>query len=264
MNSLFEPGRKTIVGMLHLRPLPGSPRFRGSLEEIIRSARADLRALIQGGVDAVLIENFGDAPYPVKTMPLISMMAMAYIVGLLATEIDRPFGINIQFNQFKAEVALAAVSRANFIRVEGFVDNLLTDSGWSPGCAAWVTRYRARWASSLQIWADVHVKEAIILGHRPLIEAARAAASSMADALIITGTRTGEEASLNAVQAVKETVPCPVLIGSGLNVSNAMQLLRVADGAIVGTAFKKDGKVENPVDPDRVAMLVRIVRQLEG
>lgn len=264
MRGIFTPGRKIIVGMLHLPPLPGSPRFHGSMREVVQLARMDLRALTQGGVDAILIENFGDVPYPVGTMPLISMMAMAYIVGWLSWEIHCPFGINIQFNQFRAEAALATVCWADFIRVEGFVDNLLTDSGWSPGCAAWVTRCRARWGSTFQIWADIHVKEAIVLGERPLVEAARAATSSLADALIITGSRTGEETPLEAVRAVKEAVTLPVLIGSGLNMNNAARLLEAADGAIVGTALKRDGKVENPVDPDRVAALVRIARQLEG
>lgn len=264
MTNIFTPGRKVIVGMLHLPPLPGSPRFRGSMKEIVRLARMDLRALIQGGVDAILIENFWDAPYPVGTIPLISVMAIAYLVGLLSREIRRPFGINLQFNQFRAEAALAAVSGADFIRVEGFVDNLLTDSGWSPGCAAWVTRCRARWGNTFQIWADVHVKEAMVLGERSLVEAARAAASSLADALIITGSRTGEETPLEAVQAVKRTVALPVLIGSGLNANNAGRLLEAADGAIVGTALKRNGKVENPVDPDRVAAIVHIARRLEG
>lgn len=264
MSRIFASGQKVIVGMLHLPPLPGSPRFGGSMKEVIRRARMDLKALVQGGIDAILIENFGDTPYPVGVMPRISLVAMAYVVGVLAREIRRPFGINIQFNQFKAEVALAAVSGAAFIRVEGFVDNLLVDSGWSPGCAASVTRYRAQWADSLEIWADVHVKEAIVLGGRPLVEAARAAASSLADALIITGGRTGEETPLEDLQVVKASVSCPVLIGSGLNVNNAARLLQVADGAIVGTALKKDGKVGNPVDPDRVAALIRIARSLEG
>lgn len=264
MSALFLSGRKVIIGMLHLPPLPGSPRFRGSMKELIRSAQMDLKALIQGGVDAILIENFGDKPYPVGAMPLISLVAMAYIVGRLARQIRRPFGINIQFNQFKAEAAMAAVSQADFIRVEGFVDNLLTDSGWSPACAAWVTRCRTRWRNSFEIWADVHVKEAIVLGSRSLVEAARAAVSNLADVLIVSGARTGEETPLEAVRLVKEAVPCPVLIGSGLNMDNASRLLQAADGAIVGTAIKRDGRVENPVDPERVAALVRIARQLEG
>jgi membrane complex biogenesis BtpA family protein len=263
MSSLFTPGRKVIVGMVHLLPLPGSPRFRGSMREIIRRARSDLRALLKGGVDAVLIENFGDAPYPVRSLPLISLMAMAYVVGRLAQEIRRPFGINIQFNQFKAEVALAAASGAQFVRVEGFVDNLLTDSGWSPACAAEVSRLRAQWAKALQIWADIHVKEAIVLGERPLVETARAAIANMADVLIVTGAGTGVETPVQAVEAVKAVAPCPVLIGSGLNPSNAAHLLRIADGAIVGTYFKKDGRVGNPVDPERVAELVTLARRLE-
>src|SRR5439155_1219587 len=54
---------RTLIGMLHLQPLPGSPRWEGSMARVIDGALADARALVDGGMDALLVENYGDAPF---------------------------------------------------------------------------------------------------------------------------------------------------------------------------------------------------------
>src|SRR2546425_9152836 len=54
---------RTLIGMVHLQPLPGSPRWEGSMARVIEAALADARALVEGGIDALLVENFGDAPF---------------------------------------------------------------------------------------------------------------------------------------------------------------------------------------------------------
>lgn len=258
---LFARG-KVIVGMVHLLPLPGSPRFAGSLEAVLGAARSDALALAEGGVDALIVENFGDLPYPPGRMPLVSLLAMTRVVAAVSSEVALPLGVNVQFNDFRSELAMALACGARFVRVEGFVDNLLTDSGIIPACAADVTRYRREiGAEAVAIWADVQVKETMHLGNRSLEEAARAAVKNLADVVIVTGQETGAETPLEAVRAVKQVVSCPVIVGSGVNMANAPALLAVADGAIVGSALKYGGKVENRVDPARVRVLVRAARE---
>jgi len=258
---LFEHG-KVIVGMVHLLPLPGSPRYAGSLDAILDAALSDTSALAEGGVDALIVENFGDLPYPPGRMPLISLLAMARVAAVVSSEVKLPIGINVQFNDFRSELAMAFACSASFVRVEGFVDNLLTDSGIIPACAADATRYRREiGADAVAIWADVQVKETMPLGERPIEEAAYAAVKNLADVVIVTGQATGMETPIDAVQAVKRAVARPVIVGSGFNMENALALLAVADGAIIGSALKFGGKAENRVDPARVRALMDIVRK---
>jgi len=258
---LFKCG-KVIVGMVHLLPLPGSPRYAGSLDAILDAALSDASVLEEGGIDALLVENFGDLPYPPGRMPLVSLLAMARIAAAVARETKLPIGINVQFNDFRSELAMALVCGASFVRVEGFVDNLLTDSGIIPACAADATRYRREiGADTVAIWADVQVKETMPMGERPVEEAACAAAKNLADAVIVTGQATGVETPIDVVRRVKRAVACPVIVGSGFNVENAPALLAVADGAIVGSALKFGGKAENRVDPARVRALMDVVRR---
>ena len=259
---LFREKHKVIVGMVHLLPLPGSPRYAGSIEAILDAALADASALAEGGVDALIVENLGDLPYPTSPTPLPTLLAMTRIAAAVCDKVKLPIGINVRFNDFRSELAMALACAATFVRVEAFVDNLLTDSGIIPACAADATRYRqAIGAAGVQIWADVQVKESMPLGERPLVEAARAAQKNLAEAIIVTGQETGAETPLEAVKAVKSVVRCPVLVGSGVNVQNAASMLAVADGAIVGSALKFDGKAENRVDRARVRALMDVLRK---
>jgi hypothetical protein len=259
--NLFNNGKKLVIGMVHLLPLLGSPKYRGSIETIINEALTDAHSLAEECVDAILVENFGDLPYPVDQTPLVSALAMARVIGAVTSEIKLPIGINVRFNDYRCEIAMALVFGAKFVRVEGFVDNLLTDSGFIPACAASVMRYRHEiGAKNVEIWADVQVKEATTLGNRVISESASAAERNFADAIVVTGQATGLEPSTESLELVRRSVQIPIIAGSGVNSENVKKILPLVDGVIVGTAFKKDGKVENRVDRAMVRKFMNLIK----
>jgi predicted TIM-barrel enzyme len=67
------------------------------------------------------------------------------------------------------------------------------------------------------------------------------------------------------IKRVRGTVPdVPLLVGSGVTAETVAELLSIADGVIVGTAVKRDGRLANPVDPERVHRLVQAARAARG
>jgi hypothetical protein len=257
---------KPLIGMVHLMPLPGSPRYDDSgIEPIIEHAMQDASALANGGVDGLLIENYGDIPFkPITTDPE-TVASVTVIAKEIVKEVNLPLGVNILRNSGLAALAVCMAVGGRFIRVNVLTEASVTDQGIIQGCAHDLQRYRKQLsATNIRIFADIHCKHAIPLQERPLKESAQDAAyRGMADALIVTGSHTGAEPRPSDIEEIKEAVPDrPVIIGSGLHPGNARRLLDLADGAIVGTSLKKDGITENPVDEKRVKELVNVVRAL--
>ncbi len=251
---------KWLIGMVHLLPLPGSPRFSGNLGEIFSAAVADARALEEGGADAVIVENFGDVPYLPGRVHVESLVVMAQVAYAVRGAIDLPIGINVQFNAWREEIALAKSVGAEFVRLEAYVDNVLTDAGIVEACSGDATRYRrAIGADGVRLFADVLVKETIPLGDRSISEAVKAACRNLADAVIVTGAATGSATPLDAIREARLATSCPLLVGSGVTVETLPAILPLVDGVIVGSALKYDGVVENRVDPDRVRRMAEIV-----
>jgi len=259
---------KPIIGMVHLPPLPGSPGYGGEpLEEIVRFALREAEALRGGGVDAVLVENFHDYPYPTGRVPTPTLIATAVVAHRVKEAMDLPVGVNLLFNDTEDELYLAWCLGLDFIRVEGFVDLLLSDMGpLLPTAPDLMRLRRALSAEGVAILADVQGKYTYALPVRDLFESARDALErGGADAVILTGARTGEVAPLELVRHLKERFPgAKVLLGSGVTPTSLPELLAVADGAIVGSYFKREGKVHNPVDPERVRELMAVASRIKG
>jgi len=257
---------KPIVGMVHLLPLPGSPGFRDrGLARILERAVQDAKALEAGGIDGLIVENLGDAPYFKANVPPETVSAMAVAVRSVIGEVGVPVGVNVLRNDAKAALAVACACGGKFIRVNVFTDAMMTDQGIIEACAPELLRYRRRLrAEEIKIFADVYVKHATSLVPRPLEEmAADAVHRGMADALIVTGPRTGAKVELEDLVKVKGAVPdTPVLAGSGIDKTNVVEILERCDGAIVGTSLKVDGITTNPVDRRRVTELVQNVRRV--
>ncbi|MDI6819394.1 MAG: BtpA/SgcQ family protein [Candidatus Hodarchaeaceae archaeon] len=257
---------KPIIGMVHLPPLPSSPRYDGrDVHDIVERALQDAKALKAGGIDGLTIENFGDAPYLKANVGPETVSAMASIAKEVVDAVDVPVGINVLRNDAKAALAIANAAGGEFIRVNVFTEAIVSDQGIIEACAPELIRYRRRLgAEGIKIFADVHVKHGALLSARPIEESAKDAAyRGFADALIITGARTGEAPELQSLLKVKKAVPeKPVLIGSGTTRQNVAKLLEHADGAIVGTSFKAGGIVENPVDGARVMAFMAEVKKL--
>jgi len=252
------PARPLLVGVVHLAPLPGAPRFDGDLPGVVARAVADALALREGEADALIVENFGDLPFHARRVAPETVAAMAHALVEVARAVpDRPLGVNVLRNDARAALGLCASTAASFLRVNVHVGAMLTDQGILEGRAAETLRERARLCPGALLLADVHVKHGLPLAARPLAdEALETAWRGLADALIVSGGRTGSAPSAKELVSVRERVPAlPLLVGSGLDEENARELLRHCDGAIVGTALKHDGQVDRPVDRERVLRL---------
>lgn len=255
-----RPRRPLLIGVVHLLPCPGSPRFSGDFSQVLEAAEADARALQEGGADGLIVENFGDMPFFRDAVPPETVASMAQAVGRLQGLVGSlPVGVNVLRNDARAGLGLCALG-ASFLRINVHSGAMLTDQGLIQGRAAETVRERQRLAPGAAILADVHVKHAVPLGEQSLLEAARDAfRRGAADALVISGAQTGAEPEAGHLRQVREGLPeAALLIGSGLSLGNAAQLLPWVQGAIVGTSLKHEGRVEAPVETRRVRELVEL------
>ncbi|HZN52899.1 MAG TPA: BtpA/SgcQ family protein [Methylomirabilota bacterium] len=255
---------RTVIGMVHLVPLPGSPRWAGSMRDVIAAALADARALIDGGVDALLVENFGDAPFTPGRVEPATVAAMSVVAAEVRREFPRTrLGLNVLKNDARAALGVAAAVGAEFIRVNVHAGAVLADQGVVQSDAYGTLRDRRLLGVDVAIVADVGGKHAVPLAPVETEQMARDLVHrGLADALVVSGAATGQATPLGEVKRVRSAVPdVPLLIGSGVTAETAAELLSVADGLIVGTSVKRDGDVRQPVDRARVEKLVAAARR---
>jgi membrane complex biogenesis BtpA family protein len=262
MSSIFSATRNTLIGVVHLRPLPGSPRWGGDFKSVINFAIADARAYEQGGAHAIFIENFGDVPFTKSAVPAETIAAMTAVGCAVRAAVKLPIGFNVLRNDARTALALCTAAGGDFIRVNVHTGAMLTDQGLIEGDAFHTVRYRAQLCPGTKIFADVHVKHAVPLGNWTLEDSAHDTVErGLADALIVSGVGTGQAAELADVERVRRACPqTKLLLGSGVNAQNVKTYLRFADGVIVGSSLKREGKLAHPVDPKRVAALVKAMR----
>ena len=249
-----------LIGVVHLRPLPGSPRGRESLDGIVKAALRDARALVEGGMTALLVENFGDAPFSPGRVSPATVAAMTRCAGAIRDAFPGvPLGVNVLRNDGLAALAVAAATGATFIRVNVLAGVAATDQGMVEGIAYELMRERARLGADVRVLADVHVKHATPLGSTDPARAARDLVErALADGLIVTGVATGAPADPSEVKAVRGAAPAtPLWIGSGVTPGTVSGALGAADGVIVGTALKRGGVATAPVDIRRVRALTQ-------
>jgi membrane complex biogenesis BtpA family protein len=249
---------KPLIGMVHLLPLPGSPRGSRSLSGVVERAVQDARRIVGGGMDGLLVENYGDAPFLPWRVGPETVAAMTCVIREIQRFVDKPLGINVLRNDAQAALAMATILGCDFIRVNVHVGVVATDQGILEGKAFDTLRYREVLRSEVRIFADVFVKHDKTLDREDIGQAAEEAVSrGLADAVVVTGIATGESVSLDGLDNVRKAVPdVPVLAGSGVSTENLEHILSRADGAIVGTAIKEDGRTENDINESRVRALV--------
>ncbi len=254
---------RTIVGMIHLAPLPGSPRWDGSMARVVALALADARALAEGGVDAVLVENFGDAPFTPGRVEPATVAAMSVVAAEVRRALPRTLlGVNVLKNDARAALAVAAAAGAEFIRVNVHAGAVLADQGIVQSDAYGTLRDRRLLGVDVAIFADVGGKHAVPLAPVDLEQTARDLVHrGLADALVVSGPATGQATPLADVKRVRSAVAgVPLLVGSGVTAETVAELLSVADGVIVGTSVKENGDVARPVERARVEKLVAAAR----
>ncbi|HUG11311.1 MAG TPA: BtpA/SgcQ family protein [Opitutaceae bacterium] len=251
--------RKLLIGVVHLLPLPGAPRWGGSMDAVINAARADAVAYERGGADAIIVENFGDAPFAKDNVPAETVAAMAAAGSAVRAAVKLPLGFNVLRNDAHAALALCAACGGSFIRVNILSGVMVTDQGVIEGRAFEVLRARRALAPDVKILADVHVTHAAPLAPVSIAQAALDTFErGLADALIVSGAGTGKATDSAKALDVKRACPSvPVLIGSGVTAESAQAFETAADGFIVGSSLKRGGRLSNPVDARRVAALRR-------
>jgi uncharacterized protein len=257
---------KPVIGMLHLPALPGAPRFCGNLRAITDSALRDADALAAGGVHGFMLENYGDVPFYPAQVPAHVVAHMTAVACEVRNRFPQlPLGINVLRNDAVSAVAVAHASGAQFVRVNVLCGARVTDQGLIEGIAHDLLRERALLgaAESVRVFADVDVKHSAPLAPRPLeVEVSDTLHRGLADALIVSGSGTGEATDPAQVAAAKRAAAgaAPVFVGSGVSADTIGAYLPHADGFIVGSSLKRGGDARQPVEVGRVRELVALVR----
>lgn len=245
---------KPVIAMCHMKALPGDPGYdvEKGMDYLVEKCRADLLALQNGGVDAVMFSNEASLPYLTKTEP-ITIAVMGRIIGELMRDIKIPYGVNVLWDA-EASIDLAVATGAKFVR-EIFTGVYASDFGlWNTNCGA-VVRHQTRVnAKNVKLLMNIVPESAAYLAERNIADVARSTVfNNNPDALCVSGLTAGAETDASILKTVKEAVPdTVVLANTGVRVTNVEQQLSVADGCVTGTTFKRDGYIWNEVDVKRV------------
>ena len=253
-----------VIGVVHLSPLPTSPRWKGKLGDVISRAEQEATALAAGGVDGIIVENFFDAPFTKDRVDPAVVSAMTLIIDRLKGMVMVPIGINVLRNDAHSAMAIATCTEIQFIRVNVLTGVMATDQGLIEGKAHELLRYRRELGSKVAILADVLVKHARPLGTPNLTTAVQDTIQrGLADGVILSGWATGSPPTQEDLElATAAAGDTPVFIGSGANWQNITQLMQAANGVIVASSLKRQGKISETIDPLRVSQFVEAARTI--
>jgi membrane complex biogenesis BtpA family protein len=254
---------KPVIGMIHVGALPGTPAGRLPLAKIIDAAVREAKIYREAGLDGVALENMHDVPYLRGGVGPEIVSCMTVVAQAVKTEFRGVTGIQILAAANREAVAVALAASLDWVRVEGFAFVHVADEGLIDSCAAELLRYRRQiGAEKIQVWADIKKKHAAhaLTADVSLGETAAAAEFMCADALIITGTATGKPPSRADLTEARAHSSLPIVIGSGVDAANIGQFLSAADGFIIGSSFKQDGRWDRPVDAARVRAFMKQAR----
>lgn len=256
---IFGDRPKVVIGMIHVRALPGTPRHEGGLAPILDQALAEAETYRACGLHALMVENMHDVPYVQHPGPEITAAMAVVARAVKQAQPQLPLGIQILAGANREALGAALAAGADFIRAEAFVFGHVADEGYMDACAGALLRHRkAIGAENIAIFTDIKKKHSAhaVTADVDIVQTAHAAEYFLSDGLIVTGAATGEAASLTELQAVAAAVKIPVLVGSGITAANVKTYLPHADGFIVGSDFKRGGYWANPLDPGRIHRLL--------
>ncbi len=260
-------GKKcSLIGVVHVHPLPGSSGYSGNMEQIFSFALTDAITYKEGGVDAIMVENMHDVPYLTGYVEPETTAAMTVIANAIKVQTKLPVGVQLLAGANLEALGVAVACNLDFIRVEGFVFAHVGDEGIHDSCAAKLVRRRAHLkAGHVKIFADIKKKHSAhaITGDVSLVETAEAAAFFKADGVIVSGAATGKEPALEDVESLRHGAGLPVLVGSGITPENIPKYAPLVDGLIVGSSAKYDGHWENAVDAARVKKLSQAIAKFK-
>ncbi len=251
--------KKLLIGMVHLKPLPGTPLYDDNWQEVIKIAIDEANILQNEGFNAIIIENMHDVPYLNRNVGPEIISAFATIGTILKNQIKIPIGIQILAGANKEALAVAKTANLDFIRAEGFVFSHVADEGIMNSDAGELLRYRKMIdANNVKIYTDIKKKHSShsITKDVSISEMVKAAEFFLSDGIIITGKSTGEPADVKELKQVKKTTDLPVFIGSGITEENLSEFWDYADGFIVGSYIKEFGYWKNSLSLKRIKKLV--------
>lgn len=259
-------GGKALIGVIHCPAFPGSPRYAGmSMGEIYDICMRDAAAYLEGGMNGLIVENHGDIPFlkPDDIGPETTGF-LSVITDRIVNTFDCPVGINVLANAPIPALAAATAGGADFIRVNEWANAYVANEGFMEGRAGEALRYRAALqANHIKVFADSHVKHGShsIVADRSIGELTRDLAFFDADAVIATGQRTGNSATMEEIDEIGSATSLPLLVGSGVTPDNVNAILERTDGVIVASSLKRDGDWWNEVELERVKAFVAVTHQ---
>lgn len=264
--SIFKVG-KPIIGMIHLKALPGTPKFNDSIDEIINAAINEVEIYKKAGIDALAIENMHDVPYLKNDVGHEISSIMSIIAYEVKKKSNLPCGIQVLSSANKAALAIAKNAGLDFIRAEGFVFGHVADEGYIDANGGELLRYRkAINAENIAVFTDIKKKHSshTITADVSIVETAKAAEYFLSDGLIITGSSTAEPADVEDIQQIKEKCKIPIIVGSGVTLNNVSQYLPISDALIVGSYFKKEGHWANTLEYDKIVHFMDKVNSIRN
>lgn len=251
---------KPIIAMIHVDALPGTPKYGGDIKSIIEKAKSEAVLYKDAGIDVLMIENMHDVPYLNRTAGPEITAIMSILLYEVKNISGLPSGIQVLAGANKQALGAALAAGGDFIRAEGFVYAHIADEGFFNSDAGEILRYRKQiGADHISIFTDIKKKHSShsITEDTDITDTAKAAEFFLSDGVIITGTATGKEPSLEEIRQVKESINIPVLAGSGMTIENVRNYMEYCDSLIIGSYFKTDGKWYNPVEIQRVKEFVK-------
>jgi membrane complex biogenesis BtpA family protein len=248
--------------MCHLDALPGDPRYddEHGLDWVIERVHRNVQALQEGGIDAIMFSNEFSLPYMTKVDP-ITPITMGRIIGELKSELKVPYGVNVLWDP-QATIELAVAVQAGFVR-EVFTGVYGSDFGlWNTDCGRVVRSRNALGGKSVRLMFNIYPEASVYLGNRSIADIAKTTVfNTHPDILCVSGRTAGAETSSELLREVAAVVPeVPVFANTGVNEQNVVEQLTIADGAVIGTAFKKDNDFFEVVDRDKVSRFMDKVR----
>jgi len=250
--------------MVHLLALPGAPNFAGDIKEVYNRAKKEALTLQKTGFDGIIVENFNDAPFNIDSVGLNTTTAIAGIVSSLRETLDIPIGVNVQFNDNESEIAIASTCGGQFVRVEVFIENVVTPQGIVEASSSEIMRdLKDLGFGQPLIFSDILSKGTtrLVEEDSSVAELANKASKAGADVVLLTGKSTGNSMDLTTVESISTGSDLPIFVGSGVKHNTVGKTLEYSEGVIVGSALKKEGEVENRVLEERASDFVNRVRE---
>ena len=252
---------KFLAAMIAVLPLPGSPLYDGNDQRVIDQAMADLEIYKKAGVDSIIFENDHDLPYIQPPLNKKGIRLMTKICKKARKRFNGPIGVQMLEAANIESLEIAAAAELDYIRVEAFVFAHVGGSGIINGSAGKILRRRKELnAEHIKVFADVKKKHG---SHSLTIDLdikdeIMQAEFFLVDGVIVTSQFTGLNPDKNDLIKAKDATRLPVLIGSGMNVDNIADYLPFADGFIVGSYFRKDGKFLEKLEPERLNKFMEV------